>query len=112
MTCSVLHRRLSDVAIRKSLLPPSPWIIEHHDCRIERVRIEWPAEPLPHLFVIRMLRVADGEEKLFIATDAAAVLGRAGASTVDAPRIVSRRVARHQALVNQFVFPVVAEVVQ
>ena len=73
--------------LRKGLLPSSPGIVEHHDRRIECVRVEWPAEPLPHLLVIRVLRIADGKEELLIATDAAAVLGRASACTIDAPRI-------------------------
>ena len=103
--------RCETALFRKCLFPPSAGIVEHHDRGIEHIRIERSAEPPPHLLVIWVLRVANGQKKLFIAADAPAVLGRAGARTVDASWITRQGIARDEAFVSHFVLPVIAEVV-
>src|SRR4051794_425714 len=82
-----------------------------HSGEVESCGVELPADPLEHLVVLGVRRVGQDLEEVLVAGDAAAVLGRTGARTVDAVR--GPRTDRGEPLPDpDVVVPAVAEVVR
>ena len=79
--------------------------------QVKLFRVELSADPFEHLFVLFVLRVPDGFEKIGIAVDSAAVFGRAGARAVKAARVTSLGIGRKNFFKHDLMLPAVAKVI-
>ncbi len=84
-------------------LVPRPDVIQ--------LRVEWTTPPGHHLAMFRMTRVGHSVQELVVPTDAANVLGWAGALGCKDDRILSPRDGLEDAHKNNDVLPTVAKVV-
>src|SRR5262245_23133947 len=81
------------------------------DRRVERLRVETPADPAQHVLVLLVVLVPDSLQELLVAPGAAHVLGRAGPCAFEADRITLAPLGTQAALEEDLVPPAIPEVV-
>lgn len=92
------------------LFPAFLRIVELHRSRIKHLTVEAPTGPLQRRLVLLVIRLGDDLKELGIAVHTTAVLGRTPTFTRDTTRVPAVVVGTLEALMDQDVLPVVAEV--